>query len=92
MFIIFDDDDAFNEWLYVCWIIFFRAKDIVKISLIPSHNAANVNNGTAIQNNAGQIAIDEQQFNKINIANKETTTSMTTKPMNKYVLKKVFYN
>lgn len=67
----------------VCVKKIFRAKDIVKISLIPSHNAANVNNGTAtIQNNAtGQVAIDEQQFNKINIANKETMT----KPTNKYV-------
>ncbi|XP_031620146.1 enhancer of mRNA-decapping protein 3 [Contarinia nasturtii] len=49
------------------------AKDIVKISLIPSHNAANVNNGSL--NNATQI--DEQIFNKINITNKET------KPVNK---------
>lgn len=50
---------------------YFRATDIVKISLIPSHNAANVNNG--IQNNAVQI--DEQTFNKINISNKETTSA-----------------
>lgn len=53
----------------------YRAKDIVKISLIPSHNAANVNNGSL--NNATQI--DEQIFNKLNITNKET------KPVNKYV-------
>lgn len=57
------------------WFLFFvthfRAKDIVKISLIPSHNASNVNNGT--QNNATQI--DEQIFNKINIANKEAKSS-----------------
>lgn len=55
----------------VFFVIHFRAKDIVKISLIPSHNASNVNNGT--QNNATQI--DEQIFNKINIANKEAKSS-----------------
>lgn len=60
----------------------FRAKDIVKISLIPSHNAANVNNGT--QNNATQI--DEQFFNKINIVSKDT------KSTNKYVIHREMFN
>lgn len=68
----------------IVYVKIFRAKDIVKISLIPSHNAANVNNGTIIQNNASQTSIDEQQFNKISIANKEAMT----KPLNKYVLRK----
>lgn len=65
----------FNRLTYVDNI--FRAKDIVKISLIPSHNAANINNGS--QNSATQI--DEQIFNKINIASKEAKPAT----INKYV-------
>lgn len=69
------------------------AKDIVKISLIPSHNAANVNNGTTapittaasvvatIQNNTGQISINEMQFKKVTIVSKDA--AQTTKPINK---------